>query len=93
MVIAVASDVRSTLSGTWDEGCGLADWMSVAEAAEVLEVTPRTVQRSLAEEDRRSKEWGAEGEGWRRKPLAERTIYQLRRTVVLQKAGKGDGGP
>lgn len=61
--------------------------MSVAEAARLLEVTPRTVQRSLAE-DRRDQEWGAESEGWRLKPLALRTIYQLRRTAVLRKAGR-----
>jgi hypothetical protein len=64
--------------------------MSVAEAAEVLEVTARTVQRSLADEGRRTREWGAENEGWRLKPLAERTIYQLRRNVVLRKAGHKD---
>lgn len=76
-----------------DEGCGLADWMSVAEAASVLEVTPRTVQRSLSDDERRSREWGAEGDGWRHKPLAERTIYQLRRSAVLRKAGKTEGVP
>lgn len=68
----------------------MADWMSVAEAAELLEVDRRTIQRSLADETRRAREWGSEGEGWRYKPLAERTIYQLRRTVVLRKAGKTD---
>lgn len=62
--------------------------MSVADAAEVLEVDRRTIQRSLADEDRRTREWGAEGEGWRHKPLAERTIYQLRRSVVNRKAGR-----
>jgi hypothetical protein len=66
------------------------EWLSVAEAANLLEVTARTVQRSLAEVDRRQREWGAEGEGWRYKPLAERTIYQLRRSVVLRKAGRDE---
>lgn len=65
----------------------MGEWMSVAEAAELLEVAPRTIQRSLGDEDRRAREWGGEGEGWRYKPLAERTIYQLRRSVVLRKAG------
>lgn len=68
----------------------MAEWMSVAEAAELLEVDRRTIQRSLADEARRQREWGAEGEGWRHKPLAERTIYQLRRTVVLRKSGRDE---
>lgn len=68
----------------------MAEWMSVAEAAQVLEVTARTVQRSLADDERREREWGSENVGWRRKPLAERTIYQLRRTAVLRKAGQTD---
>jgi hypothetical protein len=90
MVIAVALDVRSTSPvGQGEEIC-VAEWMSVAEAAEVLEVTTRTVQRSLATDDRRTREWGAENEGWRYKPLAERTIYQLRRSAVYRKAGRTD---
>jgi hypothetical protein len=63
------------------------EWMSVAEAAQLLEVTPRTVQRSLSSDERRLREWGSENGGWRRKPLSDRTIYQLRRSIVLQKAG------
>ncbi|MFF0721365.1 hypothetical protein [Micromonospora sp. NPDC003816] len=62
--------------------------MSVREAAAALEVSDRTVQRSLADEEQRAEEWGAEGEGWRYKPLSRRGIYQLRRTEVLKKAGK-----
>ncbi|GIJ42626.1 hypothetical protein [Micromonospora andamanensis] len=65
--------------------------MSVREAAEVLEVSPRTVQRSLANPDQRAREWGTEGSGWRHKPLSTRGVYQLRRSVVLQKAGKVEG--
>lgn len=65
--------------------------MSVAEAAEALEVSPRTVLRSLQDEDRRAEEWGAEGEGWRHKPLSQRGIYQLRRTKVeAMAAAKAD---
>lgn len=90
MVIAVALDVRSNPSAELGEGWGVADWMSVAEAAQVLEVTARTVQRSLADDERREREWGNENDGWRRKPLAERTIYQLRRSAVLRKAGRTD---
>jgi hypothetical protein len=90
MVFSVALDVRSTSPEDLGEELSVGEWMSVAEAAEVLEVAARTVQRSLATDDRRTREWGAENEGWRRKPLAERTIYQLRRSVVLRKAGRND---
>lgn len=68
----------------------MGEWMSVTEAAEILEVASRTIQRSLADDERRAREWGAEGVGWRHKPLADRKIYQLRRSVVLKKAGKTD---
>lgn len=64
------------------------EWMSVAEAAEALEVSDRSVQRSLQDETRRAAEWGTEGEGWRYKPLSTRGIYQLRRTWVRRKAGQ-----
>lgn len=64
------------------------EWMSVADAAEALEVSDRSVQRSLQDEARRTAEWGAEGEGWRYKPLSTRGIYQLRRTWVRRKAGQ-----
>ena len=64
------------------------EWMSVAEAAEILEVSTRHVQRSLKDEGRRAREWGKEGEGWRYMPLSERGIYQLRRSTVLRLAGQ-----
>lgn len=63
-------------------------WVSPAEAAELLEVSPRTVQRSLQDEEQRAREWGAEGTGWRYKPLSTRGQYQLRRTTVLAKASR-----
>jgi hypothetical protein len=90
MTLEVVKDVETSLPPPGGEEYDVADWMSVTEAAEVLEVAARTIQRSLAEEERRTKEWGAEGQGWRFKPLAERTIYQLRRSVVFQKAGRRD---
>ncbi|MEV6344106.1 hypothetical protein [Actinoplanes sp. NPDC051851] len=68
----------------------MSEWMSVTEAATLLEVDRRTIQRSLADDDRRAREWGEEGDGWRHKPLAERKIYQLRRARVLRKAGQGE---
>jgi hypothetical protein len=60
--------------------------MSVREAAELLEVSARHVLRSLQDEEQRAEEWGAEGTGWRHKPLSTRRIYQLRRATVEAKA-------
>jgi excisionase family DNA binding protein len=88
MLLGVAKDVETSSPQAGGEEYDVADWMSVAEAAEVLEVTTRTIQRSLADGERRTREWGTEGQGWRYKPVAERTIYQLRRSVVFQKAGR-----
>ncbi|CCH20629.1 hypothetical protein MILUP08_45513 [Micromonospora lupini str. Lupac 08] len=48
----------------------------------------RQVQRSLQDEEQRAREWGAEGEGWRYKPLSTRGAYQLRRSTVMSKAGE-----
>jgi hypothetical protein len=90
MTLMVAKDVEASSPQAGGEEYDVADWMSVAEAAEVLEVTVRTIQRSLADDERRTREWGTEGQGWRHKPLAERTIYQLRRSVVFSKAGRQD---
>ncbi|MEU4777449.1 hypothetical protein [Micromonospora sp. NPDC023633] len=63
-------------------------WISPKEAAELLEVSERTVQRSLQDPDQRAREWGGEGEGWRFKPLSTRGAYQLRRSAVERKAGQ-----
>ncbi|MGW5556831.1 hypothetical protein ACWER9_06365 [Micromonospora sp. NPDC003944] len=66
-------------------------WVSPAEAAELLEVSPRTVLRSLQDDEQRAHEWGPEGTGWRYKPLTprgQRTYYQLRRSAVMAKAGE-----
>jgi excisionase family DNA binding protein len=91
MELTVAKAVGScSPPGDLGEEYDVGEWMSVAEAAELLEVDRRTVQRSLAEDERRAREWGAEGEGWRYKPLADRKIYQLRRNVVLRKAGRDE---
>lgn len=70
----------------------MGEWMSIREAAALLEVSASTVLRSLSNEARRAKEWGAEGEGWRVKPLSERGDYQLRRSWVERKAGRADSG-
>ena len=90
MVTTVAIDVRSSggrYHRTRERGLS-GEWMSVTEAAAALEVSTRTVQRSLADDQQRATEWGAEGEGWRHKPLSTRGIYQLRRSWVRRKAGK-----
>lgn len=63
-------------------------WVSPAEAAELLEISARTVQRSLQDAEQRDREWGAEGTGWRYKPLSTRGAYQLRRSTVMAKAGQ-----
>ncbi|MBX7264904.1 hypothetical protein KIF24_01780 [Micromonospora sp. Llam7] len=66
----------------------MSEWMTVREAAQVLEVSARTVQRSLADPEQRAREWGDEGQGWRTKPLSTRGVYQLRRAEVMRKAGR-----
>jgi len=65
----------------------VSEWVSVTEAAEILGVSRSTVLRSLQDPQRRAVAWGAEGDGWRRKPLSPRGDYQLRRSRVLEKAG------
>lgn len=69
----------------------MGEWMSVREAAAALEISASTVLRSLTNEDRRAREWGGEGEGWRMKPLSERGDYQIRRSWVERKAGSSGG--
>jgi len=86
-----ATVVRSSgrQTGRTEERSVANDWISVRQAAALLGVSVRTVQRSLADEERRAVEWGAEGEGWRHKPLSTRGIYQLRRALVERKARGG----
>lgn len=62
-------------------------WMSIRAAAPLLLVSTSTLYRSLMDPDARINDWGAEGEGWRIKPLSERGDYQLRRSWVERKAG------
>jgi hypothetical protein len=59
--------------------------MSTAEAADLLGVSDRSVQRSLQDPDQRSIEWGDEGVGWRVKPLLRRKVYQVSRRAVERK--------
>lgn len=62
------------------------EWISARDAAKILGISAQTVRRSLADPDRRVREWGQRGEGWRLKPLSQRDEYQLRRTWVAAKA-------
>lgn len=64
----------------------MGEWISTTEAAAILEVDRQTVLRSLNDEVRRAREWGAEGEGWRFKPLAARRTFQVRREAAERKA-------
>lgn len=68
------------------------DWISGIDAAAILGVSKATVYRSLADEVRRIQEWGAEGVGWRRKPLSRRGIFQVSRQRAEQLARRSRGG-
>ncbi len=66
-------------------------WMSTREAAAALGVSESTVYRSLTDPADADREWGAGN--WRRKPVARRTIYQVRRSAVDAKArGNAESG-
>lgn len=68
----------------------MVDWISGAEAAGILGVSPRTVLRSLENPDRRQEKWGDQGVGWRYKPLTVRPIFQVSRERAEQLAAGGD---
>jgi hypothetical protein len=62
-----------------NEGDGVDDWISGAEAATILGVSRTEVWRSLDDEDRRARWWGQRGVGWRYRPLSERRIVEVSR--------------
>lgn len=62
--------------------------MSTKDAAKKLEVSERTVLRSLTTPEEATRWWGPDG--WREKPLSRRRIVQVRRSVV---ESMGAGGP
>lgn len=64
------------------------EWLSTQEAAELLEVSERTVLRSLETPEEANRWWGQTG--WREKPLSRRRIVQVRRSVA---EAMGAGGP
>jgi hypothetical protein len=62
------------------------EWITGAEAAEILGVGRTTVYRSLNDPAERERQWGTEGEGWRYKPLTRRRIFQVSRERARQLA-------
>jgi len=69
------------------------EWISVTEATEIIGVGRSTVYRSLKDPAERAEVWGAEGVGWRIKPLSRRGIFQVDRSraehVARQRRGSG----
>lgn len=55
------------------------EWISGQDAATILGVSKSTVYRTLTDPESRAETWGAEGVGWRRKPLSRRGIFQVSR--------------
>jgi hypothetical protein len=54
-------------------------WIGGGEAAEIIGVSRTSIYKSLRDPDVRAAKWGAEGVGWRYKPLVDRAIYQVSR--------------
>lgn len=69
----------------------MGEWMSTKEVADLLEVSERTVQRSLATTEDADRNWGKNG--WREKPLSLRRIVQVRRSAAEAKAKAGPWEP
>jgi hypothetical protein len=65
------------------------DWISGAEAADIIGVSRSTVLRSLQDEIERSTRWGAENVGWRFKPMSRRGVFQVSRKRAVEIA-KGE---
>jgi len=57
----------------------MSDWISGAEAAEILGVHRNTVYASLKDPELRAQQWGQRDIGWRFKPLSRRNIFQVAR--------------
>lgn len=71
----------------------MSDWISGAEAAEILGVHRNTVLNSLRDKAQRERQWGAENIGWRHKPLSTRGAFQVSRARAEQLAGEEPLGP
>ena len=67
------------------------EWISIREAAALLEVSESTVYRSLADPAAADREWGVGN--WRQKPLSRRGDFQVRRARAQQlAAGQPESG-
>lgn len=59
------------------------EWISVAKAAKLLGAAVRSTYYVLQDPDRRAAKWGAEGEGWRTRPMSTKpNSYELNRAWV-----------
>lgn len=67
----------------------MGDWISGAEAADIIGVHRNTVYRSLRDPQQRALWWGTQGEGWRTKPLSTRLVYEVSRARVEYLAKHG----
>lgn len=63
------------------------EWISTAQAAEILGVSESTVYRSLAEDADPHPNDVYGPDGYRRKPLTRRRIMQIRRSRVVALTG------
>lgn len=57
----------------------MGDWISGAEAADIMGVHRNTVYLSLKNPVERAERWGEEDVDWRIKPLSTRGIYEVSR--------------
>ena len=71
----------------------MGDWISGAEAADIIGVHRNTVYRSLKDPALRVEWWGEKDTGWRFKPLARRNIYQVARARAVELAGNPPPDP
>ncbi len=71
----------------------MGDWISGADAAEIVGVHRNTVYRSLRDPDQRALWWGERGEGWRTKPLSARLVYEVSRERAEYLAKHGGPAP
>jgi excisionase family DNA binding protein len=71
----------------------MGEWISTAEAAEILGVHRNTVYASLKDPEIRAERWGVQGIGWRYKPLSTRNIFQVSRERTEQLADPPSADP
>jgi hypothetical protein len=70
--------LRNGEIGQTGERGDMGDWISGADAADIIGVHRNTVLASLTDPERRASWWeGPDGRKWRPKPLAKRGIYEV----------------